>query len=129
MMLRPAAHGQNFPMALSPTGDILATGYRAPARLTVTDPASGAVRQDLDGCGDVDDLFFDSRRSRLYMVCGSGSVDIFARTDSAYAAAGRVKTRQGARTAIFVAALDRLFVAAPAAMLGEATILVYRPSP
>jgi hypothetical protein len=129
IMLRPAAHGQNFPMALSPTGDVLATGYRIPARLTVTDPASGAVRQDLNGCGDGDDLFFDSRRSRLYMVCGSGSVDVFARTDSAYAAAGRVKTRQGARTAIFVAALDRLFVAAPAAMFGEATILVYRLSP
>jgi hypothetical protein len=126
--LRPAAHGQNFPTALNPAGDLLATGYRTPARLTLTDAASGTVRQDLDGCGDADDLFFDPRHGRLYMACGSGSIDLFASTGDAYASAGRVETRPGARTAIFVPALDRLFVAAPARMFGEAAILVYRPS-
>jgi hypothetical protein len=126
-VLRPAAHGQNFPMALS--AGLLATGYRAPARVVLTDAASGAVRQDLNGCGDTDDLFFDARRGRLYVACGAGSVDVFASTGGTYASVGNVETRPGARTAIFVPALDRLFVAARAPMFGEAAILVYRPSP
>ncbi|MDB5692978.1 MAG: hypothetical protein JWO81_2041 [Alphaproteobacteria bacterium] len=128
-ILRPAAHGQNFPMALRGDAGLLATGYRAPARVVLTDAATGAVRQDLNGCGDVDDLFFDLRRGRLYLACGSGSVDVFARNGDAYSSAGRIETRQGARTAIFIPQLDRLFVAAPARTLGEAALLVYRGAP
>ena len=43
---------------------------------------------------------------------------------------GGIATSSGARTALFVSALDRLFVAARAGTFGsEARILVLRPSP
>jgi hypothetical protein len=124
----PATHRANFPMALSRTEGLLAIAYRAPARLALLDLASGAVKQDLATCGDADDVYFDERRSRLYVSCGAGRIDVFARDDSGFAPAAQVETRSGARTSLFVPALDRLFVAAPAAFPGrDAAILVYRP--
>ena len=47
-----------------------------------------------------------------------------------YRPLARVATSSGARTALFVPELDRLFVAARAGLLGsDAAILVFRPFP
>jgi hypothetical protein len=118
----------NFPLALDGAGDLAAVVYRAPARLMLFDAASGKVRQQLATCGDADDVFFDDARKRIYVVCGEGAVDVFARTGAAYEPAGRVDTRPGARTGLYDAGLDRLYVAARARDAEGAAILVYRPS-
>ena len=121
------AHAFNFPLAFDPVSGALATVYRLPSRLAVLDAASGATRADLATCGNADDVFFDAKRQRIYVSCGSGAVDI-VRTQPSYASINRVATRSGARTALFVPELDRLFVAARAGGLGsDAAILVYRP--
>jgi hypothetical protein len=121
----------NFPMALGGGGAVLAV-FRSPARLVVFDPGTGAVRASLPTCGDADDVFFDSRRARIYVSCGEGSVDAIAQDGGSYRALGRVRTASGARTSLFVPALDRLFVAARAGFFGlgsDAAILVLRPQP
>jgi DNA-binding beta-propeller fold protein YncE len=119
----------NFPMALDRGAGEVAVVYRLPARMVVFDTASGKVKQSAPTCGDADDVFLDGPRRRLYVTCGSGSIDVFAASKAGYAPLGRVSTRGGARTSIFDPALGRLFVAAPRQGAGGAAILIYQPKP
>ncbi len=120
--------GANFPIALDDTDAVLATVFRIPARLVLLDAKSGAVRANLEACGDADDVFFDAGRHRLYISCGEGSVDVLQQAPTGYRRLSRIKTASGARTSLFVPELDRLFVAARAGFLGfgsDAAILVF----
>jgi hypothetical protein len=120
----------NFPMAWDEAHGLLAVVYRSPARLVLLDSGSGSVKATVETCGDADDVFFDLQRQRIYISCGSGSVDVFQADAAGYRHAGRIATRSGARTSLFVPEIDRLFVAARASPLGsEAMLLVFRPVP
>ena len=119
----------NFPLALEPEGPALATVYRLPARAALIDRRSGRVIQSLETCGDSDDAFFDAARHRLYVVCGSGSVDVFEKTATGYRATARTTTRGGTRTGLFVPSLDRLYVAARAGLGRGAELMILRPQP
>lgn len=121
----------NFPIALDAAGGTLATVFRSPPTLALIDTRTGSVEARLATCGDADDVFFDSRRKRIYVSCGAGFVDIFqAGPAGSYAPLSRIDTASGARTALFVPQFDRLFVAARAGLLGsEAALLVLRPAP
>jgi hypothetical protein len=117
----------NYPLALDRTAQDVAVVYRLPARLVILDPATGAERQALATCGDADDVFFDAKRRRLYVACGSGQVEVFARDAAGLTSLARIPTSGGARTALFSPDLDRLFVAARADGGRPAAILVLRP--
>jgi DNA-binding beta-propeller fold protein YncE len=117
----------NFPMAIDPASNMVAVVYRLPAKLRLFEAGSGAVRQVLDTCGDADDVWFDSRRQRVYVICGGGSVDVFAARNGAYAHLDRIATRGGARTGLFSPLLDRLYVASRAGGDQPAAIWVFRP--
>lgn len=117
----------NFPMALDRQAGRLAVVYRLPAKLVLFNVGSGQVEQQLDACGDADDVYFDGAGRRIYVVCGGGSVDVFIRQGPGYAAAARIETRRGARTGLFSPDLDRLYVAARAQGTQPAAILIYRP--
>lgn len=116
----------NFPMGVDGEHRVLATAFRLPARLMIMDLPGGRVRQILPTCGDSDDLFFDNRRSRLLVICGSGEVRVYGLGPQGYAAAGEVATRAGARTGLWVADRERLFVAARAAGGQPAALFIYR---
>jgi DNA-binding beta-propeller fold protein YncE len=117
----------NFPMALDGTAQRLAIVFRDPARLALLNAADGTLIDSVGTCRDADDVFFDERRGRIYVSCGAGAVDVFGINDLRHIA--QVKTHGGARTSLFVPALDRLFVASRASWLGDdAKILVFRPS-
>jgi hypothetical protein len=121
----------NFPMAIGDVGQVLAV-FRSPARLAVFDPRTGAVQANLPTCGDADDVFFDSRRARIYISCGEGRIDVIQQDTTGYHPLPRIRTASGARTSLFVPELDRLFVAARAGFFGlgsDAAILVLRPQP
>ncbi len=126
----PAGVRDNFPMALDGTRAVLAIVTRSPARLIMLDTRTGSVTDSLSTCGDADDVFFDARRRRLYVSCGSGEVDVVQQDGAGYHPLARIPTQSGARTSLFVPELDRLFVAARAGLLGSgAAILVFRPAP
>ncbi len=126
----PAGGRGNFPMALDGTRTFLAIVTRSPARLVTLDARTGAVTASLSTCGDADDVFFDAKRRRLYISCGSGEVDVVQQDGAGYHPLARIPTQSGARTSLFVPELDRLFVAARAGLLGSgAGILVLRPMP
>ena len=118
----------NFPMAVDASGTIVASVFRSPSRLLLLDAATGSTRQALDTCGDADDVFFDDSRKRIYVTCGAGRVDTFRAVEGGYRKIGATATSSGARTSLFVAELDRLFVAQRAGLLGStAAILIFRP--
>lgn len=120
----------NFPMAIDGAGTAVATAFRHPPKLAIVDTKAGAVTAELDTCGDTDDVFFDTKRRRIYVSCGQGTVDLFQGDANGYRRLARIETSSGARTSLFVPERDRLFVAARAGLLGsDAAILVFRPLP
>ncbi|AMN45286.1 YncE family protein [Rhodoplanes sp. Z2-YC6860] len=118
----------NFPMALDPAQPRLFTVFRKPARLVAYAMDDGKTLADVAVCGDADDVFFDAKRQRLYVVCGEGFVDMFD-ANGPLQRLGRVSTSEGARTGLFVPSLDRLVVAARAHGREPATLWVFAPSP
>ena len=120
----------NFPLAIDGSGTAIAAVVRHPARLVLLDSKTGAATQQMDTCGDADDVFFDTKRRRIYVSCGAGAVDVFQGETAGYRPLARIETSSGARTSLFVPELDRLYVAARAGLLGsDAAILVFRPLP
>ena len=118
----------NFPMAIDRNGDSIAVVFRSPPRLGLVDTSSGKLRSSYTTCGDADDVFFNESSSRIYVSCGAGEVDVFGRDGAGYRKLQSFKTSSGARTALYVPDLDRLFVAARAGRLfGSAKLFVLRP--
>src|SRR5437867_1215805 len=104
----------NFPMALDEANHRLFVGCRLPSKLVVLSTESGDVVAKIDISGDPDDVFYDSKRHRVYASCGPGTIDITDQTGpNTYAASARVNTADGARTGLFVPERDTMFVAVP----------------
>jgi YVTN family beta-propeller protein len=120
--------GGNFPMAFDAADHRLFVAYRGPATLAVFDTTNGNLLNRLSICGDADDVFFDAKRNRLYVSCGEGFVTVVSAADQLVKEIARVRTRTGARTSLFVPALDQLFVAVRASGGEPAEIWVLRPT-
>jgi DNA-binding beta-propeller fold protein YncE len=118
----------NYAMALDEAGAHVISVFRDPARLVVFAMADGARVAEHDTCGDSDDVFFDAKRKRLYVICGAGLIDVFDAAAS-YRRLTRIPTISGARTGLFIPALDLLAVAARASGGEPAAIWLYRPAP
>jgi len=118
----------NYPMSLDENGHRLFVGVRQPPRLLVFDTASGKRIATVPCVGDTDDLFFDARRERVYVIGGQGYVDVFdAAAAGKYDRLAHIATRAGARTGLWSSELDRLFVAWPARNGRPAQIQVLAP--
>lgn len=104
----------NYPMSLDESGHRLFVGVRQPARLLAFDTATYKQVASVPCVGDTDDLFYDAKRDRVYVIGGQGDVDVFDASPSGkYARVQRLATRAGARTGLWSNELDRLFVAWP----------------
>jgi DNA-binding beta-propeller fold protein YncE len=104
----------NFPMALDDARHRLFVGTRLPAALKIVDTPSGKLIASLAIDRDPDDIFYDTRRQRVYVSCGEGFLDVFQQVDpDHYKQIARIPTAAGARTSLWVPEMDRLFVAVP----------------
>ena len=104
----------NFPMALDEVNHRLFVGCRLPSKLIVLDTASGKTVTSVGISGDPDDLSYDRKRHRVYVICGAGKIDIIDQTDAnTYKALAKINTADGARSGLFVPERDALFVAVP----------------
>lgn len=119
---------ENFPMALDEADGRLLIADRDPPELLVFDTGSGERVARLGTCGDADDVSWDAKRQRVYVSCGEGFLDVVQRQGDAYGDLVRIPTASGARTALFVPELDRLFVAVRASKREKAAIWVFRPA-
>ena len=104
----------NFPMALDEANHRLFVGCRIPSKLIVLDTDSGKDVASVSIAGDPDDVFYDSKRRRIYTICGAGKIEIIEQADANnYKAVTKIDTAEGARTGLFVSERNTLFVAVP----------------
>src|SRR4029077_8419358 len=104
----------NFPMSLDEANHRIFIGCRRPAKLLVDDTSTGKEITSADIVGDTDDLFYDTKRQRVYVSGGEGFIDILdARDVNRLTRIARIATAAGARTSLFVADLNRLYLAVP----------------
>jgi len=116
----------NFPMALDETNHRLFIGCRSPSKLVVLNTESGNLVASIGISSDIDDIFYDSKRHRIYAICGAGKIDIIEQTSAdAYRALAKIDTADGARTGLFVPERDTVFVAVPHRASQQAEIRVY----
>ena len=119
----------NYPMALDESGHRLFIGCRRPAKLLVYDTQSGTLVASADIVGDTDDLFYDSARQRVYVIGGEGFIDVLDVRTATPARLARVAGAPGARTALFVPAEGRLYLAVPHRGAQRAEVRVFQAEP
>jgi DNA-binding beta-propeller fold protein YncE len=120
----------NYPMALDEAHHRLFVGTRQPPRLIVLDTEAGKVVASLETEADVDDVFHDAARRRVYVVGGGGSVIVYDQQGpDRYTERARVGTAEGARTGLFSPESGQLFVAVPHRSNPVAEIRVYAAAP
>jgi DNA-binding beta-propeller fold protein YncE len=117
----------NFPMALDEANHRLFIACRFPSNLVVLNTESGDVVAKLGISGDPDEVFYDNKRHRIYVICGAGKIDIMEQADpNTYTASTKVSTAGGARTGLFIPERDTLVVAVPHRGSQQAEIRCYR---
>jgi len=121
--------GGNFAMAVDRDRGRVLVAFRNPPELTAFSAVDGKPVSTAETCGDVDDLFVDVKRARIYVSCGSGFVDVFDANATPHRRVARVPTAVGARTSLFVPEMDRLLVAVRGGQAGPASIWMFRPMP
>jgi YVTN family beta-propeller protein len=125
----PMNKGGNFAMALDRDRSQLLVAFRSSPELAVFSMVDGKSISKAETCGDVDDLFVDAKRGRVYVSCGAGFIDVFEINGTTYRHMARIPTSAGARTSLFVPEMDRLLVAVRAGFAGPAAIWVFKPIP
>jgi DNA-binding beta-propeller fold protein YncE len=106
--------GVNQCMALDEPSHRIFVGCRNKAALVVLDSETGKEVATVPIPGDIDDLFFDAARKRLYASCGEGYLAVLKQVDADhYEALEKIPTVKDARTCFFDPATSRLYLGVP----------------
>ncbi len=104
----------NYPLAFDADHQRILVGCRKKPMVVVLDAASGKEVAAVDIPADIDDLFYDARRQRLYASCGEGKLAILQQRDSDhYELIQTLPTGKLARTCLFDPDRGRLFLPVP----------------
>jgi hypothetical protein len=104
----------NFPLALDAANARIFVGCRQKPMVVVLDASTGKEVTSIEIPGDIDDLFYDAKRGRLYASCGAGFLAVLARKGAdRYEVVERISTGKLARTCLFDAENGRLFLPVP----------------
>jgi DNA-binding beta-propeller fold protein YncE len=107
------AAGGNHPLALDEANHRLFIGCRKKPMVVVMDSETGKELTTTDIPGDIDDLFYDAKRKRLYASCGEGFLVVLKVGAKRCEVQEKIKTKKDARTSYFDPATDRLYLAVP----------------
>ncbi len=106
--------GANYPLAIDEANHRLFIGCRKKPMMIVMDSETGAEITSVEIPADTDDLFFDAKRKRIFVVCGEGYVAVIKQIDANhYEMVEKIPTIKDARTGVFDPAADRLYLAVP----------------
>lgn len=106
--------GGNYPLAIDEANHRLFIGCRKQPMLVVMDSESGKEITGLEIPGDIDDLYHDAKRKRLYASCGEGFLAVIRQIDNDhYELLAKIPTAKDARTCFFDPAGGRLFLVVP----------------
>ncbi len=116
----------NFPMALDETHHRLFVATWTPSRMLVFDTETGKEISAGETAGPSDDLFYDSRRGRVYVLTGAGFLEVFQDRDhNHYDRIAHYPTPPHTQTGLFVPEWGRLFAAVQRQGEQSAEIRVY----
>jgi DNA-binding beta-propeller fold protein YncE len=102
----------NFPMALDEAHHRLFTATWTPSRMLVFDTETGKEIAAAETAGPSDDLFYDSRKGRVYVLTAKGFLDVFQDRDHVhYDRIAHYPTPPHTQTGLFVPEWGRLFAA------------------
>jgi DNA-binding beta-propeller fold protein YncE len=118
----------NFAMQLDESNHRLFVNFRQPSQVVVFDTDSGKVVATMPSVVDVDDMYYDAPRKRLYVVGGEGLIQVVQQSDpNHYQEVTRIRTYVGGRTSSWFASRPRtgLIVAIPANSVQAAELWLY----
>jgi len=108
------AAGGAHPIALDEATHRIYLGCRKEPKVVVMDTESGKEVGEAAIPEDVDDLFLDAPRKRLYASCGEGFLAVLKMTDAdKIEVVEKVPTAEGARTCLYVPTTGKLYLAVP----------------
>lgn len=103
-----------YPMALDREGGRVFVGCRQPVVVLALDAGTLKELWTAETPADIDDLFYDAKRKRLYASCGEGFLTVLEERDGGrFAVAERLPTAKLARTCFFDPESGRLFLGVP----------------
>jgi hypothetical protein len=106
--------GGGHPLALDDANKRLFVGCREAPMVVVLDGDSGKEITSVEVPKEIDDLFYDVKRKRLYASCGEGYLAVLRQSDADhYEVVEKVATVKQAKTSLFDAESGRLFLAVP----------------
>ena len=122
----PVKEGENnAPIALDEASKRLFVVTRKPFKLVVIDTDSGKSVASFEAPQRTNELMFDKANRRLYLA-GDDHVAVFQQDDADhYREIARVASDKGAKTAILVPELNRLYVAVAGKGATKASVLQY----
>lgn len=102
----------NLTMALDEADHRLFVGTRNPSKVIVLDTDTGNTVATLDAPATSDSLLYDKAHKRIYVAGGEGHLGVYRQDDpNHYTELGRVVTARGAKSGLFWAALNRIYLA------------------
>jgi DNA-binding beta-propeller fold protein YncE len=122
----PVKEGQNnAPIGLDEANKRLFVVTRKPFKLVVIDTDTGASVASYEAPQRTNELLFDKTRGRIYLA-GDDYVAVFQQKDANnYSEIARVLSDKGAKTAILVPEVNRLYVAVAGKAPTKAALLQY----
>jgi hypothetical protein len=103
---------QNAPVAFDETRHRLFIVTRKPGKLVVLDSGSGATIASFTAPERTDEVVYDAANRRVYIAGGEGYIGVIQQQDpDHYTQLARIPSAKGAKTAILVPSLHRLYVA------------------
>jgi DNA-binding beta-propeller fold protein YncE len=114
----------NTPLVYDEINDLLLVGCRTPAKLLVLNGKTGEEVGSAPASAGADDLFYDAKTHRAYLIAGSGAVDSFAvSANGKLQSLGVTHTAVGAKTGLLVPSHGLLYIGIPGT---QSEINVYR---
>jgi hypothetical protein len=122
---------RNFPMALNAASSRIYIACRKPPLVASYDTRTGKLLAQAPCVGDADDMFYDAKLNRIYIIGGEGYVDVFQvpATGEDLTRLAHVPTAPRARTGLFIPDLRMLVVARPHTTHGPAAALLFQTNP
>jgi DNA-binding beta-propeller fold protein YncE len=115
----------NFPISYDAMNRQLFVGYRHPATLLLLNSATGKEITSASMVEDIDDLYFDSKTSEVFISGGGGFINIFQYENQKVKQIVNIPTRKGARTSLLIPELRLYVLAARAAAGKKAELHIY----
>jgi DNA-binding beta-propeller fold protein YncE len=105
---------RGYPLSIDEANHRIFIGCRDKAVVVVMDSESGKAITAVPIPEDIDDLFYDAKRKRLYASCGAGFLTVLRQRDpDNYDILERIPTVKLARTCLFDPLADRLYLGLP----------------